>query len=63
MPERIEHFQEALKIAIQARQWDIGEMVCKERPELSPELTTARTMATDNIEVEIAVLPAADAEL
>jgi hypothetical protein len=38
-------------------------MVCKERPELSPELTTARTMATDNIEVEIAVLPAADAEL
>ena len=39
-----------MKIALRARLWDVGELVCKERPELSKELAGARALAAEDIE-------------
>jgi hypothetical protein len=42
--------KEALKIALRARLWGVGELVCQERPELSKELAAARAMEAEDIE-------------
>ena len=49
--------QEALKIAIRARLWDVGDRICLARPDLKKELEAARALAAEDIEVACAQSP------
>jgi hypothetical protein len=43
--------QEALKTALRARLWDVGDRICLARPDLKKELEAARALAAEDIEV------------